>query len=113
MRGKMSTFGRAGQNFNCNLRAISVTKSSDTPAMPLNEAHFGGFFCGCRPIVSSVLTQIHHKNIFSYTGYRFFLHLDQDMVENVVNKTPQAYPVVRYREAQTGGFLFFKQGGNA
>lgn len=42
---------------------------------------------------------------------RIFLHLEQDMVEDKVNKTPQAYPVVRYREAQTGGFLFFEQRG--
>ena len=112
MRDKMSAFDRARQYFNCNLMPISVTKLSDTPAMPLSEAHFGGFFCGCRPMLSSVLKQTHHKAIFSYTEYSFFLHLGQDMVEDKVNKTPQAYPVVRCREAQTGGFLFFKQGGN-
>lgn len=41
----------------------------------------------------------------------FCLHRVQYMVEDVVNKTPQAYPVVRFRDAQTGGFLFFEQRG--
>ena len=48
-----------------------------------------------------------------YTVNSFCLHKSHNVVEDEVNKTPQAYPVVRYREAQTGGFLFFKQGGNA
>ena len=46
-----------------------------------------------------------------YTVNRFCLHKAHNMVEDEVNKTSQAYPVVRYREAQTGGFLFFEQRG--
>ncbi len=42
---------------------------------------------------------------FLYTAYRFFLHLEQVMVENELNKTLQASPAVRCCDAQTGGLL--------
>ena len=40
-----------------------------------------------------------------HTAYRFILHLEQFMVENEINKTLQASPAARCRDAQTGGLL--------
>lgn len=45
--------------------------------------------------------------IFFILYTRKCLHLVVDVVEAVFKYTPQAYPVVRRRDAQTGGLICF------
>ncbi len=42
------------------------------------------------------------------TVYKKCLLLTADVVEVVLKYTPQAYPVVRRRDAQTGGLIFLR-----
>ena len=45
-------------------------------------------------------------------AYKFCLQQIQNVIQNIPNNTPQAYPAVRCRDAQTGGFIFLG-GSNA
>ena len=74
-------------------RAVGMSNalynSSHTLAMPLYDAHFGGFF-----VLRSQL-DITKQGVVMQARIGIMRR----------NNTPQASPPVRWREAQTGGFL--------
>lgn len=82
----------------------------DAPAMPLNEAHFGGFFC-FRILPISLLGQ--HLNEAHWICALWWITITYALRNPVGfrriagNNTPQAYPVVRCSDAQTGGLLIY------
>lgn len=65
--------------------SVAMYNARHTPAMPLDDAHFGGFFT-----LQNRQKKFAHNSVVSIIA---------------PNNTPQAYPAVRCGEAQTGGLL--------
>lgn len=69
--------------------SVAMYNTWHTPAMPLDDAHFGGFFVVTARIVLESMG-------VARTRIARIIH---------PNNTPQAYPAVRCGDAQTGGLL--------